>query len=114
MTYRQERGRGGEEIAKEYLEKRGFKVLTQNYHTRFGELDLVAKKAGELFFVEVKTRRHGWPEEAVTDYKQQKLYKAIFEYLNAFELHSPWRLVILAIIIGENNQVKELRWVEVE
>lgn len=114
MTYRQEVGKIGEELAKKYLEEKGYKILTQNYHTRYGELDLVAKKDNELFFVEVKTRKHGWPEEAVTYFKQQKLYKAIYEYLAAFELRYPWRLIILAILINDDNSAREIRWVNVE
>ncbi|MFA6428517.1 MAG: YraN family protein [Candidatus Buchananbacteria bacterium] len=114
MTYRQEFGRQGENLAKEYLQSHGYQILTQNYHTRWGELDLVAKKSGELIFVEVKTRQHGWPEEAVTAFKRAKLYKAIYEYLWQFELRLPWRLIILAIIINQEIAKPEIRWVEVD
>ena len=45
----------GEGVAAKYLEKRGFSVLTRNYLKPWGELDIVAKRAGKLHFVEVKT-----------------------------------------------------------
>jgi putative endonuclease len=114
MSYRQAFGKRGELIAKEYLQRQGYQILTQNYHTRFGELDLVAKAKGELFFVEVKTRRQGWPEEAVTVGKRSRLYKAIYEYLWQFELTNPWRLCALAILLDEQDQPREIYWVDLD
>ena len=54
---KKELGREGEELAARYLEKQGYRVLERNYRSRWGEIDLIAEKGGELFFVEVKTRR---------------------------------------------------------
>jgi len=52
-------GRLGERLAAEHFERLGYEVLTRNYRTRFGELDLVAADAETLVFCEVKTRRAG-------------------------------------------------------
>ena len=83
-----ELGRKGEERAVVYLKKRGYYILAQNYHTRYGELDIVCRKGDKLIFVEVKTRRstaYGWPEEAITKSKISHLKKAAAIYLDAFE-----------------------------
>ncbi len=58
-------GRVGERLAREHLERLGYRVIEVNYRTRFGELDLVVCDATWLVFVEVKTRRAGAMESAV-------------------------------------------------
>jgi len=68
--YRKTLGDWGEEVASDYLEKLGYKILARNFFTRFGELDLVAIKDHVLYFVEVKTRSNnsfGFGELAVTE-----------------------------------------------
>jgi putative endonuclease len=52
-------GRLGERLAAEHLERLGYRIVSRNYRTRFGELDLVATDEYTLVFVEVKTRRAG-------------------------------------------------------
>jgi len=77
-------GNRGEKIAANYLSQRGYKVLTRNYYTRYGELDIVCRKGSNLVVVEVKTRtsrEFGYPEEAVTPRKIGHLKKAVLIYL---------------------------------
>jgi len=50
-------GRSGEDLAAEFLERRGFVVLHRNYRCRAGEIDLVALKGKRLAFIEVKRRK---------------------------------------------------------
>jgi putative endonuclease len=38
------------------LIERGLKLVTQNYHCRFGEIDLIMKDGKTLVFVEVRLR----------------------------------------------------------
>lgn len=47
----------GEDLAATHLERRGYRILARNARTRFGEIDIIAARPGELVFVEVKTRR---------------------------------------------------------
>jgi putative endonuclease len=58
-------GRVGERLAREHLERLGYRVVEGNYRTRFGELDLIVVDETWLVFVEVKTRRAGAMESAV-------------------------------------------------
>ena len=51
-------GKWGEALAAEYLRKNGYQIVAANYHSRFGELDLVAKKKKILAFIEVKLRKN--------------------------------------------------------
>ena len=69
-------GTRGENIAVEYLQKNGYKILDRNFNCRFGEVDIVAMQGGYYVFIEVKSRntiQFGAPREAVTPYKQQRI-----------------------------------------
>ncbi len=72
-------GQGGENFVKQWLLQQGWQVHQQNWHCRWGELDLVAQRQQTLAFVEVKTRRReGWDARgvlAVSQSKQEKLIK---------------------------------------
>lgn len=65
-------GRLGEDAAVKLLTREGYKILTRNFRSRQGEIDIVAQDQDVLVFVEVKTRwnkKFGYPEEAVTPQK---------------------------------------------
>lgn len=51
---RTSRGRVAEEVTCLWLEAEGWTILVRNWRRGPGELDIVAAKAGELAFVEVK------------------------------------------------------------
>jgi len=77
-------GDRGEEIAAHYLCEQGYEILARNYHTRYGELDIICHKDEDVVIVEVKTRtsiKFGFPEEAVTPRKIGHLKKAALIYL---------------------------------
>ena len=77
-------GNLGEDYACEVLEGLGYEVLDRNFRSRFGEIDIIARKDGFLCFVEVKTRSEGSmgrPVESVTRSKQQKIIKTTEYYI---------------------------------
>lgn len=79
----------GEMLAKQHLIKKDYKILEQNYTTKIGEIDIIAKIKDIIVFVEVKdrqTKRFGMPREAVTPYKQNKIRKVALQYLVAKHL----------------------------
>jgi hypothetical protein len=51
------KGREGEEKAADYLQGKGYGILARNFHSRTGELDIVAVKDGTVAFIEVKSWR---------------------------------------------------------
>ena len=53
MNSKQETGKIGEEIAKNYLERKGYKLIERNVRCRQGEIDIIAMYSGKLIFVEV-------------------------------------------------------------
>jgi putative endonuclease len=82
---RQTLGRRGEALAAEHLERRGCTILTRNYRTRWGELDIVALDGQTLVFCEVKTRqsRGGRPRplEAIRGEKQLRVRRMAATWL---------------------------------
>lgn len=78
-------GNDGESSAVRYLEEKGYEVLKRNFHFgRTGEIDIVARKAGGLVFVEVKSRSnssYGDPLFSITPSKQQKIRAVARGYL---------------------------------
>jgi putative endonuclease len=81
---RRAKGTEGENLAAQFLEKKGYSILERNYRFDRGEIDLVAKEGQELVFVEVKSRRshaYGAPEESVTPAKEAQLKKVAEGYL---------------------------------
>ncbi len=51
---RKEVGRIGEGVAATFLERKGFTIIARNYRKPWGEIDIIAEKAGVVRFVEVK------------------------------------------------------------
>jgi putative endonuclease len=79
-------GKSGEDQARAFLERRGYRFLAANFRTRLGELDLVMRQKDAVVFVEVKSRQSNdfaRPYEAVTLYKQRRLAKAAVEFLKS-------------------------------
>ena len=84
MNRRQQIGKTGEAMAVRFLKKKGYKILAQNYRTRLGEIDVIAKDRNTIAFIEVKTRRtmeYGSPKMAITPEKQRKISMAALLYL---------------------------------
>lgn len=79
-------GRLGEEAVAEALRRGGFEIVARNWREGRYELDIVARRADTLHFVEVKTRRTGAltpPEEALTPQKRRALRRAVEAFVAA-------------------------------
>ncbi len=77
-------GQRAEAAAAHFLHSRGYTILEQNFSTRYGEIDIVARHGEVLVFVEVKARRGlcwGSPREAVNRLKQQKVIATASHYM---------------------------------
>lgn len=107
-------GRLGEIFAAEWLQNHGFFILGMNYHTRFGEIDIIARKEGIIAFIEVKTRSSNSiarPMEWVTAAKQKKIILSaeLFLQQNPTELQP--RFDVIEIITASKN---EFRVIEIQ
>jgi len=78
------KGKRGEEIAESYLRRQGFQIIEKNYHTRFGEIDIIATRDSKLHFVEVKLKigeHFGTPEEMIDKRKLWQVTRTAESYL---------------------------------
>ena len=110
-------GQLGEEIARNLLIKNGYKILTRNFKSKFGEIDIIALHQNTLVFVEVKARwskKFGLPVEAVTPWKLERIKKAA-EYfcLKNPKLPKKLRIDVVAIEI-ENGRLISAKIIKVD
>lgn len=81
---RQTLGNAGEDLACEELCRRGYAILDRRYRTRFGEIDIIAREAGDVVFIEVKARatdKFGGSAAAVTGWKQRRIGQMATDFL---------------------------------
>ncbi len=79
-------GRQGEQLAAEYLQRQGLRILARNWRCSEGEIDIVAADRRVLVACEVKTRsgtRYGTPLEAVTRKKRARLLRLAVRWVVA-------------------------------
>ena len=89
LNARQRYGRKSEAIAVDHLKARGYEILVQNYRTRLGEVDIIAREGDTIVFVEVKARRsdrYGNAKAAVTWKKQRRISMVALQYLKENDL----------------------------
>lgn len=110
---RQDLGQLGEKMACDFLKKQGYQIVDQNYRTRGGEIDIVAKNGETLVFVEVKTRisaAFGYPEEAIDERKCHKLAMTAECYLAEHRLYeTDYRIDAIGIEMEPGGRLKNLR-----
>jgi putative endonuclease len=102
-------GRLGEELAREHLRKKGYKVLEQNYRTRYAEIDLIVKEKDTLVIVEVRTKigeRFGTPEDTLNNKKLQKVKKNAAAYAAQSKWNKVYRVDAVCIVLAEDHSVQ--------
>lgn len=105
-------GKTGELLALKFLEKKGLVILDTNYHSRFGEIDIIAQESETTIFIEVKTRTNtlfGQPLDAITYSKLQKMIKTAQFYLVENKLaEKPYRFDAVEVFIGGKNSIEHI------
>jgi putative endonuclease len=103
----------GEAAAARYLKKRGLKIIEQNYRSRLGEIDLIAREGRRWVFVEVKSRIEGDgdpPQAAVTPAKQQRLARLAQEYIARQRLGEvPCRFDVVSLLFDRTGRLSDIR-----
>lgn len=114
MDGRREFGNQGEATAAKFLEDHGFRILERQWRSPFGEVDLISEDAaGELVFVEVKSRRSleaGFPEDSVTPAKLRHLEASAECFLEEVGWSErPYRFDVVAIIESADGQTLDIQ-----
>lgn len=112
MDSRRNIGAAGEKEALKYLQSKGYKIITNNFRSRFGEIDLIAKNNGTTVFVEVKTRtsdKFGSPADSVSYFKLNKIVKTSQYYISRFNISDHRYDVIEVIFEGSAFKINHIQ-----
>ena len=113
---RKETGNLGEKLARDFLKKKGYKIIETNYRCADGEMDIIARQKDCLVFVEVRTKTgsgFGSPEESVTATKRAKLRTVAARYLQEkSNLPEQWRIDFVAVELEPTGKVRRIEQIE--
>jgi len=123
-TNRKEAGRLGEQIASQFLVRRGFTILERNYLKPWGEIDIIAVKGKVVRFVEVKTLSTDLlpdvsrenddyrPEEQVHQWKLKKVARTAEMYMNAKGDEREYQIDVVGVFLDKKNRKARCRLFE--
>lgn len=110
-------GNKGEDIASQFLQKKGYHLITRNFRAKYGEIDILMVYKQTLVAIEVKTRRnmtYGFPEEAVTQKKIRDLSRALQYFVvqhpqfQSFSL----RIDVVSVLLDHKNTLCSLKHIK--
>jgi len=105
-----DRGKASEKFACKFLTDRGLKLVVANYHSRFGEIDLIMLDREVLVFVEVRYRQNnnfGGAATSVTAAKQRKICLTAAQFLQKNKkTNTVCRFDVIALGENETDWIK--------
>jgi putative endonuclease len=107
-------GLEAEKLAATFLAERGLKLVTHNYHCRFGEIDLIMTDAKTLVFIEVKLRsssQFGGAAASITPQKQQKLILTAQHYLQQHVKNQSQTACRFDAILMNKTDMQNIEWI---
>jgi len=105
-------GEQAERWAAEYLQRQGLKPVTQNYRSRFGEIDLIMQDGVTLVFIEVRQRSNacfGGAAASIDHHKQQRLIRTAQHYLANLGRIPPCRFDVVLMDDAEGRNAVWLK-----
>ena len=107
------KGHTVEQYALKFLKKNGLSIVTTNYHSRFGEIDIIAKDYQQLIIIEVRHRQHhhfGSSLESITLSKQRKIIQTTLYFLLENTEYQSWP-IRFDVMASDQNQ-KQFQWIQ--
>lgn len=103
-------GNKGEEISCNFLLRKGFEIVTRNYYSQHGEIDIIAQKNNTIIFVEVKTRNKGFDTafKSVSASKQKKMHNTAAHFLAKNTLYEDFFTRFDVIAVTTDGKIKHL------
>ncbi len=117
MSLHNEIGKIGENFAKEFLKKQGYRIIEQNYKTKYAEIDLIAEKSAgffgkkELVFIEVRTKigeNFGSPEDTLNKSKLRKVMQNALAYSAFKKWQGTSRIDAICIVLKADCTISRL------
>ncbi|MEK7107399.1 MAG: YraN family protein [Patescibacteria group bacterium] len=120
---RKQVGQTGEDIACQFLERKGFRIVDRNYRKPWGEIDIIAEKDGTVRFVEVKavsreslgdgSREMDYrPEEMVTPEKLRKVARTAALYMENKKDKREYQVDVVGVIMDMATKKARCRLIE--
>jgi putative endonuclease len=121
---RKEAGRIGEQIAADFLIRKGFRIIERNYRKPWGEIDIIAEKGGIVRFVEVKTLSRDQvpdvsrenntyrPEEQAHPWKLRKVARTAEMYMNARKDPREYQIDVIGVLLNMSTRRASCRLFE--
>jgi putative endonuclease len=108
MAIHNDFGKKAEDLAVEYLQKNGYKILVRNFRFQKAEIDIIAEKDGFIIIIEVKARSTDvflLPQESVTKNKIRLIVSAANHYLEEFSKEAEVRFDIISVLPDEKGKL---------
>lgn len=114
----------GEDVACKFLMKHDFSILERNYTKKWGEIDIIAKKADKYYFIEVKSKSvsnldfvthetTNRPEDNMHIWKLKRLAKTVQTYLIHNRIgNTPWQFDLFVVYLDIENKKARVRVIE--
>ena len=111
------KGKEGEEIARDFLIKKGFKLIESNYSNKLGEIDIIMSDKDWLVFVEVKLKvgdKYGSPEEMINKNKLAQVRRVAESFLvlekGTAKNFDKYRIDAVCIVLNEDKTVNRINY----
>jgi len=108
-TFRQTLGGKGENLALQFLRRKGYKIIIRNFSCRLGEIDIIARQGETTVFIEVKTRsscEFGLPQEAIKREKIKHLLRCAQFYIKKYaDPEGDFRFDVVSVVLGATAQI---------
>ena len=114
MNKNKRKGLRYESIARDYLQKQGLIFLAQNFHSRFGEIDLIMRDADLICFIEVKYRNShdfGGAGSSISNLKQQKIIKTAQIFMQKSHKLRNHGMRFDALILQQSDDDTTVNWI---
>jgi len=99
------------------LKNKGYNIISENYRTRFGEIDIIAEKSDTIIFVEVKYRTNknfGRAEESINSFKLERIKSSALHFLKTCKKnYKNFRIDIVAINNFEELKINHYKNIEI-
>lgn len=109
------KGKSGEEMAKDLLLQKGYKLVEMNYENKIGEIDLIMTDKDFLVFVEVKLKigdKFGIPEDMIDKRKLWQIKKVSESYLvlenKKINKFKKYRIDAVCVVLNENKETERI------
>jgi putative endonuclease len=115
MLNRRASGQMWERAAEQFLRSRGLRTIDRNFHSRYGEIDLIMSDEQTLVFIEVRYRRKtdfGSGAESVTVTKQRRISRTAAYYLQQKKVHSSRLCRFDVVSISGDGTDSDMNWIK--